>query len=38
MVIQGYETRLQLYSEDNTKALSSIDPARMALSQQVTRE
>lgn len=38
MLIQGYEIQLQLHSEDNTKALSSIDPARMALSQQVTRE
>ncbi len=33
MVIEEYETQLQLLSQDNTRALSGVDPARMAIVQ-----
>jgi len=33
MVIEEYETQLQLLSQDNTRALSAVDPARMAIVQ-----
>ena|SRR5579863_2137233 len=38
MVIEEYETQLQLFSAENTKSMSGVDPARMALAQQATRE
>ena len=38
MVIEEYETMLQLFSQENTKGLSGIDPARLALSQEAFRE
>ena len=38
MVFEEYETMLQLYSQDNTKELSGIDPARMAVVQQARRK
>lgn len=38
MVIEEYETMLQLFSQENTKAMSGIDPARLALSQEAFRE
>src|SRR5438067_2482019 len=31
MILEEYETMLQLLSQDNTKELSGIDPARMAV-------
>jgi aminopeptidase len=36
--IEEYETLLQLFSDENTKSLSGVDPARMALAQQAQRE
>jgi len=33
MVIEEYETQLQLLLQDNTRALSGVDPARMAIVQ-----
>ena len=38
MVIEEYETLLQVMSDENTKILSGIDPARMALTQQARRD
>ncbi len=38
MVIEEYETTLQLFSSENTKSMSGVDPSRMALAQQATRE
>ena len=38
MVIEEYETRLQLFSQDNTRALSGVDPARMAVAQKSARD
>lgn len=34
MIIEEYESMLQLMSDENTKAMSGVDPARMALEQQ----
>jgi len=38
ILIEEYETLLQLFSSENTKSLSGVDPARMALAQQAQRE
>jgi len=38
MIIEEYETMLQIMSDENTKSLSGIDPARMALAQQSQRD
>lgn len=38
MVYEEYETLLQLFSQENTKALSGVDPARMAVVQQARRD
>ena len=38
MIIEEYETMLQIMSDENTKNLSGIDPARMALAQQSQRD
>jgi aminopeptidase len=38
MVIEEYETRLQLFSQDNTRELSGVDPARMAVAQKSARD
>jgi aminopeptidase len=38
MIFEEYETLLQLYSQENTKELSGVDPARMALVQQARRD
>jgi aminopeptidase len=38
MVIEEYETQLQLFSQENTKALSGVDPARLALAREASRE
>ncbi len=38
MVYEEYETMLQLFSSENTKELSGVDPARMALVQQARRD
>lgn len=38
MLFEEYETMLSLLSQENTKAFSGIDPARMALVQQARRD
>jgi aminopeptidase len=38
MIFEEYETLLQLYSQENTKELSGVDPARMAIVQQARRD
>ena len=38
MILEEYETMLQLYAQENTKELSGIDPARMAVVQQARRD
>jgi aminopeptidase len=38
MIFEEYETLLQLYSQDNTKELNGVDPARMAIVQQARRD
>lgn len=38
MVIEEYEARLNLLAEYNTKGLSGVDPARMAVAQKATRD
>src|SRR5215472_16390827 len=38
MIFEEYETMLQFLSQDNTKELSGVDPARMALVQQARRD
>src|SRR5437879_3247011 len=34
MIFEEYETLLQLFSQENTKEMSGVDPARMAIVQQ----
>src|SRR5579884_1291482 len=38
MVYEEYETLLQLFSQENTKELNGVDPARMAVMQQARRD
>jgi aminopeptidase len=38
IVFEEYEAMLQLFSQENTKELSGVDPARMALWQQARRD
>ncbi len=38
MLYEEYETLLNILAQDNTKSLNGVDPARMALSQQATRD
>ena len=38
MVFEEYETLLNILAQDNTKSLNGIDPARIALSQQASRD
>ncbi|HEX4206060.1 MAG TPA: aminopeptidase [Ktedonobacteraceae bacterium] len=38
LVIEEYETMLQIFSNENTKGLSGVNPERMALSQQSQQE
>ena len=38
MIFEEYETLLQLFSQENTKELSGVDPARMALQQEARRD
>ena len=38
MVIEEYETQLQILGQDNTKGLSGVDPARIAVAQQAIRD
>ncbi len=38
MVIEEYETQLQIFSQENTKAMSGIDPARMMMAQRAQKE
>ena len=37
-VIEEYETLLEILAQENTKGLSGVDPARMALSQEARRD
>jgi aminopeptidase len=38
MIFEEYETLLQLFSQENTKEMNGVDPARMAIVQQARRE
>ncbi len=38
MVIEEYETQLQIMADENTKGLSGVDPSRIALQQQAFRD
>ena len=38
MIIEEYETQLQIFGQDNTKGLSGVDPARMVVAQQAVRD
>lgn len=38
MVVEEYETQLQILGQDNTKGLSGVDPARIAVVQQAIRD
>jgi aminopeptidase len=38
MIFEEYEAMLQIFSQDNTKELSSVDPARMAIVQQARHD
>jgi aminopeptidase len=38
MVFEEYETMLELFSQENTKELSGVDPARMAIVQNARRD
>ena len=38
MIFEEYETLLNILAQDNTKSLSGVDPARIALTQQATRD
>jgi len=38
VVIEEYETQLQIFSQENTKAMSGIDPARMMVAQRAQKE
>jgi aminopeptidase len=38
MIYEEYETMLNILAQDNTKGLNGVDPSRIALSQQATRD
>lgn len=38
MIFEEYETMLNILAQDNTKSMNGVDPARIALSQQATRD